>query len=309
MGLSQVAAVLSRRFVLGTFIPWLAALVIVWQVVDDRALPSILHNRSSGVAALIVGASAVVVGSLCQATLYPTLRLLEGYPIEGIPKIGPRFVARQERLRDELTTQAREAPAPGEDDLAKLDRQRRRGRAASSLSRRFPPVGNRVLPTGFGNALRAAERYPNDRYGMDGVRFWPRLEPLLSEREQALHEDAQTSLDTFVGMMQAGTVAGVWLVADVVIFSEYAPVDLLRLLPFVVVVAAYNQAVRAAMGWGERIRAAYDLHHLEVFDALGLKRPESLADERARATKLGQFIIFGAEAEIPDDWLSRDAAR
>ena len=32
-----------------------------------------------------------------------------------------------------------------------------------------------LLPTRFGNALRASERYPNDRYGLDGIAVFPRL--------------------------------------------------------------------------------------------------------------------------------------
>ncbi len=39
----------------------------------------------------------------------------------------------------------------------------------------YPPYDNLILPTRFGNILRASETYPRIRWGIDAVTMWPRL--------------------------------------------------------------------------------------------------------------------------------------
>ena len=39
----------------------------------------------------------------------------------------------------------------------------------------YPPQPQYIMPTRFGNILRAAEHYSEERYKMDSVSFWPRL--------------------------------------------------------------------------------------------------------------------------------------
>jgi hypothetical protein len=48
-------------------------------------------------------------------------------------------------------------------------------RVTSQYDQNYPAHLNDVLPTRFGNALRAAEDHAVQRYGFDGVTFWPRL--------------------------------------------------------------------------------------------------------------------------------------
>jgi hypothetical protein len=310
MGFSDVASVLSRRFILGTFIPLVAALVILWQVVDDAFLPQVLEQRADGTGLLVIGASAVVLGLLCQATTYPVLRLLEGYPlIDHSTKLANWLKTKQERTRRDLTTLSDAVAPEGSTESAVRETQRRADNAGFRLYREFPPEGVDVLPTRFGNALRAAERYPNDRYGMDGVVFWPRLEPLFTEQERALQDDAQTSIDLFVNVLLAGIASGLILVVDAIFFSTIALDFPLRFAPFGVAAFAYSQAVRAAVGWGDQIRATFDLHRLDIYQAMGLKRPTSLSQERERAETLGQFIVYGRLADIPDDWVETNSVR
>jgi hypothetical protein len=45
----------------------------------------------------------------------------------------------------------------------------------------YPHDINMVLPTRFGNILRAAETYPGERFGLDAVLMWPRLIHVMDE--------------------------------------------------------------------------------------------------------------------------------
>ncbi len=52
--------------------------------------------------------------------------------------------------------------------------------------------------TPIGNILRAAERRPADKYGLDTITVWPHLWLLLPEDNRQELRAARTSLDTAV---------------------------------------------------------------------------------------------------------------
>ena len=121
--------------------------------------------------------SGIVVGELAT----PVLRLLEGY----WPRWADPLRLRLSRRLAERA--AAEAPAwqkayervqppadPTAEDLAVYARLERR-------RRRRPSSPGYFLPTPIGNILRAAERRPFDKYGLDAIVVWPRLWPALPE--------------------------------------------------------------------------------------------------------------------------------
>jgi hypothetical protein len=59
----------------------------------------------------------------------------------------------------------------------------------------YPPLPDTVMPTVLGNVLKSAERYPWQRYRLDAVVIWPRLQPLLPSESTDLLQQAKTSLD------------------------------------------------------------------------------------------------------------------
>ncbi|MGW8359159.1 hypothetical protein ACWGK1_01090 [Streptomyces wedmorensis] len=58
-------------------------------------------------------------------------------------------------------------------------------------------------------------------------------------------------------------------------------------------VAAYRGAVRAALGYGELVRAAFDVHRRDLLKEMGLILPESLDAERALWAALAQQLYRG----------------
>lgn len=168
--------------------------------------------------------------------------------------------------------------------------------------RQFPPDPDDLLPTRFGNALRAAELYACDqrRYGIDAVFFWPRLYPLLPDALRTSLGAARASLEQ---MLVVSSLSGLFALITAILGGllplppvVWPPVlagtSLLSLL-------AYRAAVSVAMSYGELIRSAFDTHRRALLSSIGLEPPGSLKEERELWKALGQQL-YRRDADRPE---------
>ena len=151
------------------------------------------------------------------------------------------------------------------DELAQARLERRR--------RRRPADPAYLMPTPVGNILRAAERRPVDKYGLDTVVLWPRLWLLLPDTARQELLAARTTVDSAV-------TAAIWgvLFCGFTIFTPYA-------LPAGIVVAVASVAVilpARAQVFGDLIETAYDLHRTALYRQLRWPLPTDPATEPAR---------------------------
>ena len=56
---------------------------------------------------------------------------------------------------------------------------------------------------------------------------------------------------------------------------------------------AYAASIGAVSRWGEVVRASIDLHRLDMYRRLGLRRPEDFLDERFIAWHLNRALLTG----------------
>src|SRR5947209_11682715 len=255
MSLASFAGVFSRQFVVGYFVPWFVALLLLSQGLSSTFLPGLIQSQTQAASTvLIIGGAGLVMGLAAQGAWYPIMRLLEGYPLRASRRLEwleRRFVVRQRRRLARLETERREvsealatlAVTPG-NELKRAHLVADRRRLAWKRDRDYPPAADEILPTGFGNALRAFERYPNDRWGLDGIIYWPRIQPLLSDAEREIHSDAEAGVDFFINAFLVSGLAGVLLVADGVWHIESTPwAWLYRVAPFTLLPVFYRAAV------------------------------------------------------------------
>lgn len=310
MGLSDISGIFSRYFVVGFFLPAFFALAAL-SIFSTSHLNPPGYQRGTQDGILVLGGAALLVGLLLLGLSYPILRFFEGYPLlaRGLRRLRGALVGLQRRTYDGLAATKRLAL-----ESTSAEEQYRGVVAWQQLNRGFPGEG-RLLPTRFGNAVRAFEDAIYARWRLDGIAVWPRIEPLLSEQEQELHSNARTDVAFFTNSALAAWAVGVTLVADEVAF---APVGIqygwLYAIPFAVGYLLYRGAIGAAVRWGTEVTASVDLHRLELYDRLGFRAPLGLGDERERiARPLNKFLLFGED--LPDDlWqlpsaLSRDGGR
>jgi hypothetical protein len=303
MGLTDVAGIFSRYFVMGFFLPVFFPLVLVGQIADESSTPAVYRNASGGTRLLILGGVALLAALLLSSLHYHVVRLLEGYPIRRLEDIEASGRARPLRrlLRDVPKRMSARWILAFQERTEKLDgpRSPARSRAARELNKYFPWRLQAVLPTRLGNAIRSFETHSNKRYGLDGVTAWPRIEMLLEEEEREIIVEAQSQFALFVNLTVLPGLFGIYVLVDLVINP---PASLLVEATLIVVVLGavfaltcgfYQAAVGAAVRWGMPVRAAFDLHRLDLYAKLGLTRPASADAESDIARAATRLMLYG----------------
>jgi hypothetical protein len=298
---SKTSRVSSAYFVVGYWVPCVFTLFALGLSVSDDLLPATYRGLGWEAKALVLGAIALLTGLALLGLRYPLTRILEGYwpeqwPLRPLKAALTRLQARSYdklvRIRDENIKKARAAKTKEEAATA-------RPLATTQvrlLDRKFHSQRGKLLPTRFGNAYRAFENYPYTRYGLDMIAIWPRIDALLSEQERELHTNAASDLAFFMNSALGAVIAGVVLVADWDLRWWW------YLLPFVLSYVLYRASVGAAERVGTERRASIDLHRLELYKRLGVRRPTSAVEERAQlARAVNRFLLWGEE--IPSEFL------
>jgi hypothetical protein len=336
MALADIAGVLSRRFIVGFFVPVFFGLVALKLLVARAAVPSDLRHAGGGTQILILGGVALLLGLLLWGVHFSLIRFLEGYWLIAPDPPAPTYLSNEKpgalasalraaqtgvarvyrRTRQRLGQRMRKRWIGTRRTLLNTKAQENpsdeRTRAAGDLTLRFPPDDELVLPTELGNVIRAFETHPRERYGLDGIRIWPRVATMLSESERAEIEDTTTDLALWVNGLAVVVVAGVLLFAERLWHNPGGALATFGVeLALVIAVSAlahafYRQAILAALRWGEPVRAAFDVHRLPLYDALGMRRPLNPAEDVASGKLVGRLLAFAEP--LPEEWRAKPAA-
>lgn len=290
MGLSNVSGVLSRYFVVGFFLPVFAALVAYSLAVTSQLLPSVYEQQSPATQIAILGGTALLVGLALLGLNYPIMRAFEGYPLLAAASwltavnrrrpwryLGPGAVlakAKLVRIQAGRRAQLRYLRDQSTDESVQSV-------AAWRLDCRYPRRYEDLLPTSFGNVIRAFELHSSHRWGLDAIAAQPRISALLSESEREIEADARSEAAFFVNLsLLSLLLAGVCIV-DLVLFRSGAWYQIVVLLiPFISAWMFYRASIGAAERWGSTVRSAMDLHRIELYAKIGVRQPATFEDER-----------------------------
>ncbi len=299
MGLSDIAGVFSRYFIVGFFLPAFFVLLALAQCVDGAFLPQVYVHASSGARVAIIGGAGLAVGLLLLGLNYNVVRLYEGYPLEAtgsIPlvKIVYRTLLHAQRLR--FRRGRRKCESHRLDDQGRFN-------ALWRLGLRFPYDRENLdstamlLPTAFGNAIRAFEARSFVNWHLNSIGAWPHIENLLSEQEAQVLADSKGDVAFFLNSSLLSIASAVVLAVD--LLEHHGAGSLLFLaIPVAVAFVAYAAAIGAAERWGSVVCACIDLHRLELYAKLGVRAPIDFTQERLIAWNLNSTLLLGGH--VPD---------
>jgi hypothetical protein len=226
---------------------------------------------------LIVAVSAIAV----QRVELNVLRFLEGYWIGLMKPLQDWFVNRQFAQLETVKNTLREFSQRGLhtlepqdlDKYVRLDWQRKQ----------TPKQKERLMPTRLGNILRAAERRPLEKYGLESVVCFPRLWLLLPSEVKTELTEARAQLNAMVRVW-------IWSILFITwgVWAWWA-------IPIGMITAwfAYHWMLDAAVIYGDLLEATFDLHRPLLYKSLRWRLPKNPTEEQELGRALTDYLWRG----------------
>lgn len=151
---------------------------------------------------------------------------------------------------------------------------------------RYPVKPQNIMPTLFGNILRAAEEYPSNRYGLDATVCWPRIYLLIPEETRKELVLARQKINENVRLIVWGVLFLIWIY-----WIPWAVISLF------VIWISYNGLLIAGAIYCDLVRAIFDLYRFELYQALAWPLPPEPATEEFHGKQLTEYLFRGMVPE------------
>jgi hypothetical protein len=296
---SELPKLFDRNFAIAYFLPVSLLLTISAFILKAAGYWSQIYSFLTGNTlfdATLAVFTAWIGGILLMVLNREIYRLLEGYgkynPVHLFEKHAKRqFVKKMDRL-DVLDNEY------GTKDFTE-EKGKERARLMVELAESYPDREDLILPTAFGNALRAFEIYPRVMYGFEGIDGWPRILAVLPKEYRELIDDAKAQVDWWVNL---GVISILLLIEFWgAVYSKWGLTlgwfyNILNILVPLVIVVLLNwfflwRATSAAVGWGDYVKSAFDLYRFSLLEQLGIEPPTSREQEEKLWKSFSQAII------------------
>jgi hypothetical protein len=219
---------------------------------------------------VLLSLGALVLAILLMVLNREILQLLEGYPLQRFSCFGRK----QREIFFTLLTCKRNL----DEDMARYDNPdnipqsliQRRAQAYSRLAEDFPGDEAYLLPTRFGNTVRAFEVYSAIEYGLDSIEGWVRLLAIMPKDYRELIDSVKSETDFWVNIWFLALLMGGYsavlstcrLCGVVGLPSKNGYITagiILCISSFIVAWIAARIAPIAAKEWGSTVKSAFDV--------------------------------------------------
>jgi uncharacterized repeat protein (TIGR01451 family) len=305
--LSTISGQFTRTLIFGAFFP-AAVFVILNIILILPLLPSGLSPierladfDEQWQAAIALFVAIVVSGILYNLNIL-LIRLYEGYLFED-SWLGRRMRRKQAKKLAQVDEEIRQLRDKYERTSSEDDGYDEVARKLTLLwSERqvqFPPGEEFVTPTELGNVIAAFEHYARQQYGIDSVALWPRLVAEIDATYAGVIDDAKTSFDFFINSSFLSVVLALeYLYFGLYFQTPFSSVSgILSFLGIIAVLAGlswlfYRFSIDSAMGWGDNVKAAFDLYRCDLLAKLGYETALTNAEEFDLWQRISQGMLF-----------------
>jgi len=298
---------LDRNFVIGYFLPTAALVAIIYGLLTGLGFPASwfasLSTNDPLVGTTLIAVGAWLIAIVLLAANRSIYRLMEGYGGILNPVSWLGFV--QKRRYKQLLTRIANLDKQflgvrnfwkEQADLAGSSQARvmsgirqQRAKLLRRKAEEFPGEESRILPTRFGNIIRAFEDYSRLVYGFEDIQGWDRLLTVIPTDFRNLIDNVKAQTDFWVNLWFVSCVTLVVYVGGVVwiltlgtsIYDKRYDGHWQSLLwsstlwylagAIVLGLFASWGAKRTAVEWGNVVKAAYDTFLPELAQKLGFR--------------------------------------
>ena len=305
----------ERDFAVGYFLPTLIFLVAVLSLgsVYD-ILPTTIalfisptNQLNVLIDTTLMGIGAWLGGVVLLALNRDLIRFLEGYHWWNPLRLGIYFErGRYTSIRQEVQTLDTTYLQQCEQNTARSqDILRQRGKLLHYMVNAFPDEES-LLPTSFGNIIRAFEVYPRRMYGIDSIPGWSRVLAVVPESYQRLIDHEKSLVDFWVNVCLLSALYGVgylflfgytWLISGASVPGYLWAVVMSGAIG--IVWLSYTRAKAAAREWGEVFKAAFDLYVPALRTQLMFPTPATPAAERQMWHAFSRAILYHDPDDLP----------
>ncbi len=281
-------------------------LVIACMVVFDPILHiSSAFQIANGIysflgVSLLVTIPTIIIGFTLTALNTFILKLFEGYVFfhrfpfmrRSHTRRANKLIKQREALKKDIELLEQKKNKSIDEELSLNAFKTEYYAIVATYDQLYPPPNAGIMPTKFGNILKASEAYSGTRYGMDAVQFWPRLLHVIPPSYRQTIDDARNELSFLVNM---SALSVVFYSLCILAILANAPLpgspDWGRVLEnsFRYILAGglalfsnwfFNRAAIFSVGdFGMMIRGAYDLFRLDLLEQFRLKQPTDSVEE------------------------------
>lgn len=304
---SKLPDLFERNFAVGFFLPiaaFLAASVYLLNGCDLLQTLWVMDTASQFgvlVGTTFIGLASWLGGVFLMVTNRAMIRFLEGYgrfnPLRLFHSLEKYRYRRLKEQISELDDEYRSCLEEKKDVDPGL--RSRRARLRRQIVTRFPDDERWVLPTPFGNIIRAFEVYPRVMYGLDSIPGWHRLIMVMPEEYRNLIDDAKVQVDFWVNLCFLSLAI---LIEYLGVVSHLGELELLW-FPSIALGTALVSVTRAqncAIEWGHLVKSGFDIFLPSLRESLGFSSPNTMDDERLLWRSFSQAVIYARPDCFPD---------
>jgi hypothetical protein len=302
---AEISKSFAQSFLVGHLLPAILFVAFAKFVVgysESQGLIVFFEHLSKAENLADLGIFGVILGLLLSTINRELIRFFEGYgalnPFRLLFLIPHARV--NERLRfqrldsriDELSDQA-ENPQAGKETLFDL------GALQVRFAGEFPESERLVLPTRFGNTIRAFERYSDVAYNFEAIEGTNRLSPFVEEAMRSEISWVKSKVDFWVNI-------SVLLVASAILWAAIVRAPVACTVPIALPIglaAAYVPIIlarHAAFEWGVNVKASIDLALPKLAETLGYEIPIEAEKQQQFWRLLSQHFLLRDATTLHD---------
>jgi len=317
---SSLPKLADRTFVIGYLLPTLLFVCALAALFSDQPLvQGLIFGETQGwdkIFGLVIGVWAAAV--FLQFVNTYLIKFLEGY--ERPIKNWRSLKAEKQRAFDALDGRLKELweKINARVELSESE-QYEFERKSIAFHRNFPSTRSRLLPTKFGNAIRAFEQYGNEVYGADSVALWSHLSTVVPKDFSSAIGDARAQVNGLVNVICFSALFALVALARAAYSLALSaggnasrPLDeqslqivlfmLAALAAVALAVGAYALAIRRVYVWGAYVKAAFDCYLPELAKKLGFRMPAAPEKQKELWAAISQRVAYHLTFE-PEPWM------